>query len=128
MIHALFIAFLIIVLFLMYKNDNIMINKTIEQIKQEAFHAKSKNFTFNKNKSQPFIISRERENNLLTEANTGIDRSKFKNVDELEYLGEIESRPSPYIKLNTRMDSDYKILEDEDPYLKGLINMKHYYK
>lgn len=128
MIHALFIAFLIIVLFLMYKNDNIMINKTVEQLKQEAFHSKSKKFTFNKNKSQPLILNRERENNLLTEENTGIDRSKFKYVDNLEYLGEIESRPSPYSKLNTRKDSDYKILEDEDPYLKGLINMKQYYK
>jgi hypothetical protein len=128
MIHALFIAFLIMVLFLMYKNDNVMINKTIEQIKQESFHSKSKKFTYNKNRSQPLILKKEQENNLLTEESTGIDRSKFKNIEELEYLGEIESRPSPYNKVSTLTNSENKILENEEPYLRGLLNMNQYYR
>ena len=128
MIQVLFIVFLLIVLFLMYKNDNNIINKTVNNLKQEAFHGKRKKFTYDPYKSQPLILKNKQLNNLLTEETTGIDRSKFENIQELEYLGEIESRPSPYNKVRTRRENDYKILETEDPYLKGIFNMTQYNK
>tara|TARA_Y100000741_G_scaffold186770_1_gene142040 strand:- start:492 stop:875 length:384 start_codon:yes stop_codon:yes gene_type:complete len=127
MIHALFIAFLIIVLFLMYKNDNDIINNNVDNFKQEAFHSKSKNFTHNPYKSKPEKIQHSKVNDLLTVETTGIDRSELNNTEEMEYLGEIESRPAYYSKLNTQYN-DYKILNKEDDNLRYLFDMKQYYK
>lgn len=128
MIHALFMAFLIMVLILIYKNDNNIINRTVNTVKQEAFHSKAKKSTYDPYKSQPLIIKQQQQpNNLLTEQTTGIDRSKLQNIEETNYLGEIESRPAPYLSIGAKKKNEYKILEPEDRGLRGLFNMRNYY-
>ena len=128
MIHVLFVAFLIIVLILMYKTDNNIINNIVNQYGKEAFDSKHKRFTYNPQKSQPLMLKTPTENDLLTEATTGMDRSEFKNMDEIDYLGEIESRPAPYLKVSINEPNEDVILETNDPNVRGLFNMKQYYE
>lgn len=128
MIHVLFIAFLIIVLILMYKTDNNIINNVVNKYGKEAFDSKHKRFTYNPHKSQPLIIKKPTKNDLLTEETTGIDRSKLKDMDETEYLGEIESRPAPYLKVSINEPKEDVILGGNDPNIRGLFNMTQYYE
>ena len=126
MIHALFIAFLIMVLIIIYKNDNIIINGTVNTVKQEAFHSKSKQNIYDPYKSEPLMLEQQQTNDLLTEETTGINRNKFKNIETINYLGEIESRPAPNFKMGAKKENEYKILENDEPNLRGLYNMSNY--
>jgi hypothetical protein len=128
MIHVLFIAFLIIILLLMYKNDNNLINSVVNKFGKETFETKHKNNIHNPYKSQPLTLKKTEENNLLNEKTTGMERSKFKNVDEMEYLGEIESRPASYLKVSINEPEEDVIIEQNDSNIRGLMNMKQFYE
>ena len=49
-------------------------------------------------------------------------------MDETEYLGEIESRPAPYLKVSINEPKEDVILGGNDPNIRGLFNMTQYYE
>ena len=128
MIHVLFVVFLIIVLILMYKTDNNLINNVVTNYGKEAFDSKHKKNSYNPYNSQPLMLNKPSKNDLLTEETTGIDRTKLKDIEEIEYLGEIESRPAPYLKVSINEQNEDVVLEQEDPNIRGLFVMKNYYE
>ena len=129
MIHIIFFVMLIVILVIIYKyrKERDGFDKHIT----EQFESQHKGpLFFRPYSSHPSELEQVDESSLMNKDTTGIDRDKFKDVDGIKYLGNMnmKSIPAPYMKVSINEPSKDQILNNNDPNIRGLMDMAKYYE
>jgi hypothetical protein len=129
MIHIIFFILLIAILVIIYKykRERDGFDKHIT----EQFESQHKGpLFFRPYSSHPSELEQVDESSLMNKDTTGIERDMFNEVAGIKYLGNMnmKSMPATYMKVSINEPNKDKILNDNDPNLRGHMNMSSYFE
>ena len=79
-----------------------------------------KNKIIKKMQDSNILQNKREQDDIMNKETTGVDRSIFSNEDSMSYMGNFESEPLPYKRLQINPLPDNMIIDDRDTNLRQL--------